>query len=302
MSHRAVQADRCREVALSGHFDLPASLRLWSAGPGDPSARVSAGQVVRATWTKAGPATLHVRASPDRAYASAWGPGADTVLEGLESLLGTDDEPDRFVPSHPVVKRLHRVHRGLRLARAPSVFETMVSVVAQQRVTFREGVGGYRELCRRFGGRAPGPFELTLPPSAARLADAPYYQLRPLDRRRAETVRHLARLDRGRRLEDRFSGLPSSEVRRRMQTVSGVGPWTAGLTSGIALADADAVPVGDLHFPSAVTWALAGEPRGDDERMLELLEPFVGNRWRVMRLVLLGPQPYKKRLGRRSPT
>jgi hypothetical protein len=30
-----------------------------------------------------------------------------------------------------------------------------------------------------------------------------------------------------------------------------------------------------------VSWALAGEPRGTDERMLELLAPYAGHRGRV---------------------
>jgi hypothetical protein len=34
-----------------------------------------------------------------------------------------------------------------------------------------------------------------------------------------------------------------------------------------------------------VAWALAGEPRGTDERMLELLEPYRGQRGRVVRLL-----------------
>jgi len=45
------------------------------------------------------------------------------------------------------------------------------------------------------------------------------------------------------------------------------------------------VPVGDFHIPNTVSWALAGEPRGSDERMLELLEPFAGHRGRVIRLL-----------------
>ena len=58
-------------------------------------------------------------------------------------------------------------------------------------------------------------------------------------------------------------------------------------------ADDDAVPVGDLHVPNAVAWNLAGEPRGDDDRMLELLEPYRPQRGRVLRLILLA--------GRRAP-
>jgi hypothetical protein len=34
-----------------------------------------------------------------------------------------------------------------------------------------------------------------------------------------------------------------------------------------------------------VAWALAGEPRGDDARMLELLAPFRGHRGRVCTLL-----------------
>jgi hypothetical protein len=48
------------------------------------------------------------------------------------------------------------------------------------------------------------------------------------------------------------------------------------------------VPLGDYHIPNAVTWALAGEPRGDDARMLELLEPYTGQRGRVIRLLMSG--------------
>jgi 3-methyladenine DNA glycosylase/8-oxoguanine DNA glycosylase len=56
----------------------------------------------------------------------------------------------------------------------------------------------------------------------------------------------------------------------------------------VALGDPDAVSVGDYHLPHVVAWALAGEPRGDDERMLELLEPFRGQRGRVIRLLVRG--------------
>jgi 3-methyladenine DNA glycosylase/8-oxoguanine DNA glycosylase len=45
------------------------------------------------------------------------------------------------------------------------------------------------------------------------------------------------------------------------------------------------VSVGDFHLPHVVSWALAGEARGNDERMLELLEPYRGQRGRVQRLL-----------------
>jgi hypothetical protein len=49
-----------------------------------------------------------------------------------------------------------------------------------------------------------------------------------------------------------------------------------------------------------VAWALAGEPRGDDARMLELLDPYRGHRGRVLRLLAAGGV-VAPRFGPRSP-
>ena len=89
------------------------------------------------------------------------------------------------------------------------------------------------------------------------------------------------------RLDETVS-LPLETAYRRFTAVNGVGPWTAARIGLIALGDPDAVTVGDLHIPHMVTWALAGERRGSDERMLELLEPFRGHRGRVIRLLMAG--------------
>ena len=79
----------------------------------------------------------------------------------------------------------------------------------------------------------------------------------------------------------------------KLALLPGVGPWTVGSVLGPALGDPDAVPVGDFHFPNIVAWNLAGEARGDDQRMLELLEPFRGQRGRVpaRRSSALGVRP-----------
>ena len=45
--------------------------------------------------------------------------------------------------------------------------------------------------------------------------------------------------------------------------------------------------VGDFHLKNVVAYALAGEPRADDARMLELLEPWRGERAKVIRLLEL---------------
>ena len=52
------------------------------------------------------------------------------------------------------------------------------------------------------------------------------------------------------------------------------------------MGDPDAVAVGDYHLKNVVGYALAGEARATDERMLELLTPYAGQRGRVIRALL----------------
>jgi 3-methyladenine DNA glycosylase/8-oxoguanine DNA glycosylase len=124
-----------------------------------------------------------------------------------------------------------------------------------------------------------------LPPDPAAVAAMPYYAMHPLgvERRRAEVLRTVC--GRASRIEG-LSEDPTQEARAWLELLPGVGPWTAAQVAQIALGDADAVSVGDFHMPHMVCWALAREPRGTDERMLELLEPYRGHRARVQHLLL----------------
>jgi 3-methyladenine DNA glycosylase/8-oxoguanine DNA glycosylase len=103
-----------------------------------------------------------------------------------------------------------------------------------------------------------------------------------VERRRAETIHRCAVV--AHRLEAAIE-LGTDELDRRLRSISGVGPWTSAEVRRVALGDPDAVSTGDYHLPHAVAWALAGEPRADDNRMLELLAPFAGHRARVVRLI-----------------
>ncbi len=71
----------------------------------------------------------------------------------------------------------------------------------------------------------------------------------------------------------------------RLRLVPGVGAWTAAETVQRAFGHPDAVSVGDYHIPSLVAYALSGAARADDDQMLRLLEPWRGQRQRVVRLI-----------------
>jgi 3-methyladenine DNA glycosylase/8-oxoguanine DNA glycosylase len=252
-------------------------------GAGD--VRLGPDQAWRATRTTAGSATVRITRDGDAFVIDAWGPGAEVAVEQAPSWLGAADDPAGFDPAHPVVRDLHRRFAGLRLTRSGALFDALVPVVMGQKVIGVEARAGYHRLVRALGEPAPGPGGLILLPSSERLAATPYWTFHTfaLERRRAEVVISLAR--HARKLEQ-WSALPPEAASAMLQRIPGIGPWSAAKAIAVSHGDPDAVPVGDYNLPSTVAWALSGEPRGDDPTMLELLEPFRGQRQRVIRLLM----------------
>ena len=80
----------------------------------------------------------------------------------------------------------------------------------------------------------------------------------------------------------RWAEAGAVELGSKLSLLTGIGPCPIGSILGPVCGDPDAVAVGDFHFPNTVAWALAGEPRADDDRMLELLAPYSGQRGRVL--------------------
>jgi 3-methyladenine DNA glycosylase/8-oxoguanine DNA glycosylase len=273
-----------RTIVPPHPIDLARSLAPLHRGDGDPTMRISRREVVRAIRTPEGPASLHLVHEGDRIVAEAWGSGAGWALETAPDAVGCSDDDRGFVPHHPLVQRLRARFPGVRVTRTRRLLEALLPVILEQKVTGIEARRAWRRMVRAFDEPAPGPLELVLPPDPARLAAAPYEVFHPfgVERRRAETVRMVsARAARIEALVD----LAPSEARARLELLPGIGVWTSAKVAEIALGDPDAVAVGDFHLKDIVAWGLAGEPRGTDERMLELLEPFRGHRGRVQRLL-----------------
>ncbi len=273
-------------------------------GRGDPTTRLDTTDLWRATRTPEGPATIRLSRDGNDLMVAAWGPGREWALEALPRLLGAEDGLERFEPRHPLLRDLQRRFAGLRFGRTDAVVEALLPAVLEQKVTGVEARASYRALIRARGERAPGPRGLWLAPEPGLLAATPNhaYHLLGVEGRRASTLRRVGAV--ASRLEAMIA-LPAPQARARLQAVPGIGPWTAAEAGRTAFGDADAVSVGDYHVPSLVAWALAGEPRADDVRMLELLEPYAGQRARVVRLLELArlyPPRWGPRMAARSIT
>jgi 3-methyladenine DNA glycosylase/8-oxoguanine DNA glycosylase len=268
-------------------------------GGRDLSSMLSRDEWAHALHSPAGPVTLRVRVRRADATVTfdAWGPGREWAMERAPAIVGADDRPQSFRTSNALVATLHRRLAGLRVIRLGTVYDVALATTIEQRVTTLEARRSWHALVRRYGERAPGPHDLVLPPSADVVARLPDWEWRRIgvEGRRASTMRNIARDASG---LDRAAAVADATLENRLLGTRGVGPWTGAHVMHVVAGDADAVPVGDWHLPRHVGFALAGEPRADDARMLELLEPFRPHRARVWRLLVAGTRPPPRRAPR----
>ena len=237
-----------------------------------------------ATETPEGSASLAFRPLGGEVIADAWGPGAAWAIGQLPALLGNDDDPGDFQPRDSVVRGLVSGLGVPRLGATGRWYEAMATAAIYQRVVSADARTAVTRMGRLHGADVPGGGPLPLfprPEAVLRVPDHGFHRA-GVDRARARVIRvaakHAERLE---ALQER----PAAEAREWLQRLPGVGPWTAARTTGAAAGDPDAVPVGDLHVPVLVTYALSGATDGNDDSMLELLEPYAGHRGRVVRLV-----------------
>jgi len=209
----------------------------------------------------------------------------DAALATAIGIAGLDDDPTGFAEvaqQHPTISRLRRKYAGARLGRTATVFEAFATAIIQQLVTYEEASASIRRLIYRYGARVEGT-DLVAFPTADVVAKIPPHDLRAMGVgiRRATTLRSVAA--RGASLERLRQHAPEDAI-ARMQSLRGIGPWTAIKVAIEAMGYADAVLVKDAVLPFVMTMALTGRAGGDEE-LAECLEPFRPHRTRVTSLI-----------------
>jgi 3-methyladenine DNA glycosylase/8-oxoguanine DNA glycosylase len=275
-----------RVVVTARPLGLMLSVRLHRFGPADPCFHLKEAGFLRGVSTPDGPGLLQVERRGPRSFEVwAYGPGGARLIQAAPSFLGVGDGETPAFEKHPLLRRLAHKLSGLRLVRTPTVFECFVTMVLQQRVAWRDAAWAYRRIVRHHGEPAPGPFpEIYAQPAPAVWRQLPQsrYQELGVDARRAQTLKRAA--SSWRRLEE-LKGMTVEAADARLRALPGVGTWTSQYVLGFGLGFADAVPLGDYDLPRLVGRALADEPRADDPRMVQLLAPFSGHRFRVIRML-----------------
>jgi 3-methyladenine DNA glycosylase/8-oxoguanine DNA glycosylase len=292
-----------RTVSFGGLVSPEITLFPLRRGPGDPCFQVGDdGAIWRTSLLPSGSVTARIsRASPHAVHCTAWGGGAEELLDALPAMLGAGDDASDFVPTDPTVAAAHRRVPHLRLGRTGQVLEALIPAVLEQRVPGADAFRSWRLLVTKFGTPPPGPApaRMRVPPSADVWGHIPSWEFHRanVDPGRARTVVSCAQ--RASSLE-RLTSWPAARARDALTSLPGVGVWTAAETAQRAFGDPDALSVGDYHIAKMIGWTLLGRPIVDAD-MVELLEPMRPHRHRVVRLLEASGLAYEPRRGSRLP-
>ncbi len=306
----AAAADASLQWRPGAPFDLLQTIGTLPRGQGDPTFQPAPGGVWMAFTTPEGPATVRLTASGTGAGPAvdepavdvqAWGPGAADAAASMPRLLGRDDdwsafdEPEFQATLPRLVTEARRRHRRLRLPASGRMIDALVPAVLEQKVTVIEARRGYRYLTCRYGTPAPGagtlaPANLMVQPTPEKWLRIPSWEWHKAGvgpQRSATIMRAL----RSAVALERLAALPAAEAATKMQTIPGIGVWTAAEVVQRTHGCPDSISVGDFHLAAYVGAALTGR-RTDDAGMLKLLEPWAGHRQRVVRM--LGLSGFRK--------
>ena len=288
-------------VVFDGPAGPAATLSPLRRGFGDPCYKAIDGVIWKTTLMPSGPVTARIaRADVHTVECEAWGSGATEFIERLPSWLGRDDDLSGFAPVEPTIAAAYRRVPHLRLGRTDRVMEALIPAVLEQRVTGKDAFRAWRLLVTEYGAPAPGPAPagMRVPPPAEVWRRIPSWEfhLANVDPGRARTLVGCAQ--RADSLE-RLTARPPEDARAALQSLPGVGIWTAAETAQRAWGDADALSIGDYHLSNVVGSTLLGR-RIDDAEMIELLEPLRPHRHRAVRLLEVSGMARNPRFGARQ--
>jgi DNA-3-methyladenine glycosylase II len=152
-------------------------------------------------------------------------------------------------------------------------FATLVLVILEQQVSLASARAAYDRLLARVGGRLDPDRLLGLSDEALRTAGC--------SRQKTRYCRALAAAVKSGDLPlDALDGMPDGEARARLETVVGIGRWTADVYLLAALRRPDVWPVGDLALVAALQ-----RVKGLAERPTPAAMTRAGEYWRPWRSV-----------------
>jgi len=215
-----------------------------------------AGRLAARTRLEKGRPTKQLLREAERAVRCLFSPEHD--LEPFRQRAARD----------PLMRALEREHRGLRLARWPSLFEALVISILSQQIATKVAMVLKRRFVERFGKRVKvGGREYIAFPAAATVASLQPDDLRPLGiaASKAASIVGVARaIEFGEVEAEALARQDNETIISRLTSLRGVGRWTADWTLILHFGRTDVYPAGDLVLRAMVEkYYGGGRPLGE---------------------------------------
>lgn len=209
----------------------------------------------------------------------------DQAAQIGRSIFALDDplaECYAALNREPVMARLVQAFHGLRMVRAPDLYETLLIAIVGQQVSVASAQALRKRLMEGLGSvvEADGVRWRAFP-TAEQITEVSLERLRELgmSRQKAGYLKELARRTAGGDLRaESFRPLSDGEALARLTDCPGIGRWTAEVALMRGLGRMDAFPAGDVGLQNAVQRLLLLERRPTERELRALAERWAG--WR----------------------
>ena len=243
-----------RDISYAQPYDWQSMLAFFSTHHLPHLESVDSSGYERIAHTRAGLGWFRVE-HHDSLHAirlSVWNATEEDVVEisaKVEDMFDLRAQPDildKAMSSHSYLFQLWTQYPGLRVGRAWNGIESMFTTVLGQLVSVSFGRTLINELMRAAGSKARHPKTsdgIYLFPTAEQIIDADLSSVRTSEGRRT-TIRTLAKLLTNGSIDWSKTG-STSEQKRALLAIPGVGSWTSEYIAMRALHDNDAFPATD---------------------------------------------------------
>lgn len=203
------------------------------------------------------------------------------AIEAILRMIGMRPDPQEFEDyalrtlQNPLVEELIRKRSGLRIPQTATVFEGLAWAVIGQQINLSFAFQLRRSLVGLTGRKMASG--LIAHPSPAEVAVLDYGDLQRLkySRRKAEYLIDLARLIvAGNLPAESLPYMTFQQVNTMLQSIRGIGEWSANYVAMRSCGFADCVPAGDTGLTSGLQRLFGLNKRPDRAETVSLMEVF----------------------------
>jgi len=279
---RRLGASRSFTLSLPAPYHRAVALRWLGRDAESRTEGVRGTSMVKALLFDGAPALLRIDLGAASARCTLDRPVSPTAMRKAHVAavrmlgLGVDPAPfERRAGRDPLLRRLVKGRRGLRVPLTSSIFEALLWTVAGQQVNLAFAYRLRRVVIELTGAPAGDGFLAHPSPAAVARLDYDDLTRRQWSRRKAEYAIDVARSIAGGALDaESLPDAPATAVRETLEALRGLGVWSANYVMMRGCGFADCVPLGDSGLASALEHFFSLGHRPDRAGTDDLMRPF----------------------------